>query len=201
MIELGITAAIVQNKATHQSIGALSDKSALVEGNIVALYNVSHGSFVRLDGKWIAKVDPKQLISSPLTGILNVSLVVNAGKGRFALYSPRHRRFLAAQNGHAEPSVYPIAVKLEDRPRCNETFREHCYGDGSCFLLCCDIEDLSTTATHKIKWPTVAVFRLYKSMDLNRPSNERAGWLLAGTNGLFVKPKKMIDAGYYYVSI
>jgi hypothetical protein len=123
MIELGITAAIVQNKATHQSIGALSDKSALVEGNIVALYDIKQQSFVRIYGNTVdCGGGVKAPNALPFEWGSERFLVVDAGNGRIALYSPCHRRFLATRNGQAEASVYPIG-KLDDRPRCNESFR------------------------------------------------------------------------------
>jgi hypothetical protein len=123
MIELSITAAIDQNKATHQSIGSLSDKSALVEGSIVALYDVDHKAFVRINGKSVdCKSGHKAIDALPFEWDSERFLVVNAGNRRIALYSPSHRRFLAAQNGRAEASVYPIG-KLDGSPRCNESFR------------------------------------------------------------------------------
>jgi hypothetical protein len=126
MIELGITAAIDQNKSTHQSIGtAVSGESALVEGNIVALYNIGCGSFVRMKGNSVdCKGGPKVIDQLPFEWDSERFLVVNAGKGRIALYSPSHRRFLASHKGCVEASVYPIG-KLEDCPRCNESFRVH----------------------------------------------------------------------------
>jgi hypothetical protein len=140
MIQLGITAAIDQNKSTHQSIGTPpSDKSALVEGNIVALYLCNHGAFVRNKGNSVdCKGGSKAIGELPFEWGAERFLVVNAGNGRIALYSPCRRQFLAARNGNAEASVYPIG-NLEDRPRCNETFRIHHRGD--CIELYCDIEE------------------------------------------------------------
>ena len=143
MIGLGIAVAIDQNKATHQSIGSLSDKSALVEGNIVALYQVTHpgNSFVRMNGNSVnCKGGPKAIDTLPFDWDSERFLVVNAGNGRFALYSPSHRRFLASQNGVAEASVYPIG-KLHEYPRCNESFRVE---DAQAYIqLYCDIDNSS----------------------------------------------------------
>jgi hypothetical protein len=141
MIELGITAAIDQNKATHQSIGSVSDKSALVEGSIVALYEVANKSFVRINGKSVdCGGGAKAINALPFEWDSERFLVVNAGNGRIALYSPSHRRFLAAQNGRAEASVYPIG-KLDDCPRCNESFRVQDFENEKNILLYCDIDD------------------------------------------------------------
>jgi hypothetical protein len=150
MIELGITAAIDQYKSTHQSIGTTlmssSGKRALVEGNIVALYALNLGKFVRINGNSVDHGGgPKAIDKLPFEWGAERFLVVNAGNGRIAFYSPCYRRFLATQNGHAEASVYPIG-KLDDCPRCNESFRvvntEDIVGSaGSYIQLYCDILD------------------------------------------------------------
>jgi hypothetical protein len=145
MIELGITAAIDQNKATQQSIGSLSDKSALVEGNIVALYSPGAGSFVRImdygNSVSVDFFDPQDIDKLPFEWNSERFLVVDAGNGCIAFYSPSHRRFLAAHEGRAEANGYPIG-KLNETPRCNETFRVEDPNDGSSSInLYCCIDD------------------------------------------------------------
>jgi hypothetical protein len=148
MIELGITAAIDQNKATHQSIGKLTDKSALVEGNIVALFlfqDKNSRAFIRIYGTCVDwSGGPKAINALPFEWDSERFLVVNAGNGRIALYSPTHRRFLASRNRLAEASVYPIG-KLDDSPRCNEIFRVEDAPKGSAgqhvIQLHCDMDD------------------------------------------------------------
>ena len=138
-IELGISMEIDQNKATHQSIGTLSDKSALVEGNIVALYSVNHMKFVRMGEKSVdCSGGPKAIGKLPFDWDSERFLVVNAGNGRIAFYSPSHRRFLTSQDGLAEASS--LIGNLDDSPRCNESFRVQCLV-GRPIQLLCDIDD------------------------------------------------------------
>ena len=103
MIALGITAAIGQNKqATRHSIGIFSDKSALVEGNIVALYNTKTQKFLRIRGESVDFGGGAKVIDKlPFDWDFERFLVVSAGNGRIALYSPSHRRFLLSNNGKA----------------------------------------------------------------------------------------------------
>jgi hypothetical protein len=135
-----------------------------VEGNIVALM-VDGSGFLCIEGSSVTFNRTTAINNLPFDWHSERFLVVNAGNGRIALYSPCHRRFLAAQNGLAEAGVYPIET-LYDRPRCNETFRVVLYSN-STVRLYCGIDDNILLKMGKAHFLT-----LYKSMDLNRPSNE-----------------------------
>jgi hypothetical protein len=144
MIDFGITVAIDQNKnATHDSIGTRSNASALVEGNIVALYYEPHQWFVRMHGEAVDFGDrAKGKGKLPFDWDSERFLVVSAGNGRIALYSPSHRRFLACTNGEAETS-HPVE-NLDDRPRHSESFRivaSNSEPSSNTIQLCCEIDD------------------------------------------------------------
>jgi hypothetical protein len=121
--------------------------------NIVALYNAllapTPSAFIRIKGNSVdCDGGHKSIDELPFFWASERFLVVNAGNGRIALYSPKHRRFLAAQNGKAEASGYPV-VNLDDRPRCNESFRAQTYAFNQQFIeLYCDIEE--NTSSRKV---------------------------------------------------
>jgi hypothetical protein len=145
MIELGITVAIDNNikATTHHLIGTLSDKSALVEGNIVALYNPNARSFLRIYGEAVDfDGGIKTIDELPFDWGCERFLVVSAGSGRIALYGPSHGRFLSCTDGLTEASHQ--VGNLDDRPRRSESFRIVDAPSGPPSIqLCCEIDNYS----------------------------------------------------------
>lgn len=142
LIHLGIIHGIDKmDAATEQSIGKpASPGEALVPGNVIALYFHGGSSFLRICNE---RADfggrSKPIDELPLEWDSERFLVVDAGNGNIAFYSPSHRRFLGCKNGKFSGAGYPI-VNINESPRANETFEISICDNLMYFRLRCPIE-------------------------------------------------------------
>lgn len=123
LIDLAISQAIDYGRVSETDIGLRSnDATAVVEGNVVALYVANSKAFVYMNGK-----DVKHLHSAdaklPLSLEWGRFLVVSAGPDRsVAFYNPIHRRFLAAAEDEGFEASACQASHADDHPRAAESF-------------------------------------------------------------------------------
>jgi hypothetical protein len=133
IIEIALVNAIKTGKATRESVGKVSSPAALlVPGNIIALYDdkrAAGGAFYRMR---FASVDfrggNKAIDALPFQWEFERFLVVDAGNGLIALYSPSHYSFLSVVNETFVASQ-PLG-NMDDRPRANESFKVVHTNDG-----------------------------------------------------------------------
>lgn len=136
LIHFAITFALdTTDHVTKDSVGKASEdwKKSLVPGNIVALHGTtSNTGFLRIENESVIgsarqyhgghQQQHQALNHLKLENAAERFLVVDAGNGNIALYSPTNRRFLASKDGALVACGFPI-TGLDERPRANEMFQ------------------------------------------------------------------------------
>lgn len=124
LVDFAIAQAVEHGQATVDNVRCAASSGALVPGNIIALWNLEKGAFLRLNknkANYNGGVQAKAAL--PMIWDSERFLVVSGGReGTFALFSPSHKLFLEINRDGCFDASSSQALHVDDRPRASEKF-------------------------------------------------------------------------------